>query len=342
MSTEPSTTLRFGLQLTSVHGADDPPDIQVSEHEDLVRRADALGFDFIGVGQHFLTPELRYLQPIPYLAHMGMVAPSLRLATFILLLPLHNPIDIAEQMATLDVISGGRAIMGVGLGYADHEFRAFGVDRATRVARFEESLEVIRAMWSGEGGSHKGAHFVIDDLLAGALPVQRPGPPVWSAGQTAPAVRRAARTADAWCVPPFVTHAQLLELAREFSEERARCGLPPATEFPVRRELVIADTYESALEGAALRSEARMATYVRWGMDKDYRSGDLTDVDTDNLKNRFVLGTPEDCAAQIDELRQALHMSHFVIKPQWPGLPHGAAVEQLERFGHEVVPLLGP
>ncbi len=332
--------LRYGMQLTSVYTAQDPPDVHVAEHEELVRRAEALGFDFIGVGQHFLTPELRYLQPIPYLAHMGAVAPSLRLATFILLLPLHNPIDIAEQMATLDVISGGKSIMGVGLGYADHEFKAFGVNREDRVARFEESLEVIRAMWSGAGGSHKGAHFVIDDLLASTVPIQRPGPPVWSAGQTQVAVRRAARLADAWCVPPFITHEQLVEFAAIFAEERERGGLPPATEFPVRRELVIADTYEEALRGAAQRSESRMGTYVKWGMDKDYRSGDITDVDTDNLKQRFVLGTPQDCAAQIDELRQKVGMTHFVLKPQWPGLPQNEALDQLDRFGEQVAPLL--
>jgi alkanesulfonate monooxygenase SsuD/methylene tetrahydromethanopterin reductase-like flavin-dependent oxidoreductase (luciferase family) len=332
--------LRFGLQLTSVHPATDPADRHLAEHEELVRLAEQLQFDFIGVGQHFLTPELRYYQPIPYLAHMGSIAPSLRLATFILLLPLHNPIDIAEQMATLDGISGGRAIMGVGLGYADHEFEAFGVAKQERVARFEESLTVIRALWSGSGGKHEGEHFPIADLQASALPVQRPGPPIWSAGQTKVAVRRAARTADGWCVPPFLTHAQVVELTACFNEERQRCGLRPALEFPLRREMVIADSMEKAVAGAAARSESRMGTYVKWGMGQDYTSGDLTGVDTGNLKERYVLGSPEDCAAQIDELRQQVGMTHFVIKPQWPGLPHGEAIEQVLRFGSEVVPLL--
>jgi alkanesulfonate monooxygenase SsuD/methylene tetrahydromethanopterin reductase-like flavin-dependent oxidoreductase (luciferase family) len=335
-----SDPLRFGLQLTSVHPAEDPPGVQVDEHEELVSRSESLGFDFIGVGQHFLTPDLRYYQPIPYLTHMGTVAPSLRLATFILLLPLHNPIDVAEQMATLDVLSGGRAIMGVGLGYSDHEFEAFGVKRADRVARFEESLGVIRAVWSGEGGRHEGTHFTVANQRAGALPLQRPGPPVWAAGQTGVAVRRAARLADGWCVPPFLTHKQVVELTAVFVEERERCGLPPAIEFPVRREMVIADSMEQALAGAAARSASRMATYVKWGMGRDYKSGDLTGVDTANLTERFILGTPEDCAEQLSDLRQNVAMTHFVIKPQWPGLPHVEALEQLERFGTQVVPLM--
>jgi alkanesulfonate monooxygenase SsuD/methylene tetrahydromethanopterin reductase-like flavin-dependent oxidoreductase (luciferase family) len=332
--------LKFGLQLTSVHPATDPPDRHLAEHEELVRLAEHWEFDFIGVGQHFLTPELRYYQPIPYLSHMGTIAPSLRLATFILLLPLHNPIDIAEQMATLDGISGGRAIMGVGLGYADHEFEAFGVAKQDRVARFEESLTVIRALWAGGGGKHEGVHFSIPDMQASALPVQRPGIPIWSAGQTKVAVRRAARMADGWCVPPFLTHAQVVELTAVFNEERERCGLPAAEEFPLRRELVIADSMEEAVAGAAARSESRMGTYVKWGMGHDYTSGDLTGVAADNLKDRYVLGTPEDCAAQIDELRRQVGMTHFVLKPQWPGLPHGQAVEQVSRFASEVAPLL--
>jgi len=335
-----ATPLRFGLQLTSVHAADAPPRLQVEEHEQLVRLVEGLGFDFIGAGQHFLTPELRYYQPISYLSYFAAITRSLRLATGILLLPLHNPVDIAEQVATLDIVSGGRAVMGVGLGYADHEFQAFGVDRSARVTRFEESLEVIRAIWSGEAGKHEGAHFSIPSLATGVLPVQRPGPPIWSAGQTAAAVRRAARTADAWYVPPFVTHAELIELVRVFGAERERAGRPAAVELPVRREMVIADTTAEALAGAAARVDSRMATYVKWGMGQDYRADSLTGAAEADLRGRFILGTPEECAEQLDELRAATGMTHFALKPQWPGLAHEEAVRQVTRFGDQVVPLL--
>ena len=234
--------LRFGLQLTAVHSKDVPAGMQLAEHEELVELAEHYGFDFIAVGQHFLTPELRYYQPVPYLAHLATVGRSLRVATGIILLPLHNPVDIAEQIATLDVVTGGRAIFGVGIGYADHEFQAFGVDRADRVGRFEEAIEIIRQLWSGISGRYQGKHFTIDPLATGALPLQRPGPPIWSAGQTGVAVRRAARTADSWYVPPFVTHAELSDLRQHYNEERERLGKPFPDEFPVRRDVVIADS----------------------------------------------------------------------------------------------------
>lgn len=333
--------LRLGMQLTAVHGAGEDPRRQLAEHEELAELAERLGFDFIGVGQHYLTPDLRYYQPVPYLAHLGSVAPSVRLATFILLLPLHHPVDVAEQVATLDVVSGGRAVMGVGLGYADHEFAAFGVDKRTRVGRFEESLAVIGALWSGSVDRFEGRHFRIDPLVSGVLPLQRPGPPVWSAGQSDQAVRRAARVADAWCAPPFVTHEELTALVGAFADERCRTARPPASELPVRRELVIADSMEEALAGAEARAEGRMATYVRWGMGHDYAAERLTGSDAKSLRERFVLGTAQDCADQLTELRERTGMTHFSIKPQWPGLDHKAAVEQVERLVSDVVPLLG-
>lgn len=313
----------------------------MTEHEQLVDLAERHGFDFIGVGQHFLTPDLRYYQPVPYLTYLGTQAPSLRLATFILLLPLHHPVDVAEQVATMDVVSGGRAVMGVGLGYADHEFAAFGVDKRTRVSRFEESLEVIAALWSGSAHRWEGRHFAIDPLVSGVLPIQRPGPPIWSAGQSERAVRRAARVADAWCVPPFVTHEELVKLAAVFTEERERVGKAPAKEFPIRRELVIADSMEEAVRGAAARAQGRMATYVRWGLGADYEADRLTGWDAATLRSRFVMGTAQDCAAQLDDLRARTGMTHFSIKPQWPGLDHSRAIEQVERFVSDVAPLLG-
>lgn len=334
------TAVRFGVQLTSVHGGDDPPALQVQEHTDLVRRAEALGFDLICAGQHFLTPELRYYQPLPYLSYLAGLTSRVRLVTGILLMPLHNPVDIAEQVATLDVVSGGRAVMGVGLGYADHEFRAFGIDRRTRVSRLVEAIEVVRAVWSGNGEPHAGRHFTVDSTATGVRPVQRPGPPIWAAGQSEVAVRRAARIADGWYVPPFLTHDELAAYTKVFDEARDAAGLAPPLERPVRRELVIADSMEEALAGAAARSTSRMGTYVKWGMGRDYAADRLTSATEESLRSRFVVGTPADCAEQLLEIQAGTGMTHFVLKPQWPGLPHAAAVEQVERFAAEVAPLI--
>ena len=123
-----------------------------------------------------------------------------------------NPVDIAEQMATLDVLTDGRAIFGVGLGYSAHEFAAFGVEPGTRVARFEESLRARPALWSGEKVDFDRRFHSVHGARPSVLPLQPGGPPVWVGGQAAGAVRRAARMGDAWYAPPFPTHAELAQL----------------------------------------------------------------------------------------------------------------------------------
>lgn len=97
-------------------------------------------------GQHFLSAELREFQPIPWLAHLSHVSARMRVATGTVLLPMVNPVDIAEQIATLDVVTGGRVTFGVALGHSTMEFEAFGIAKGTKVRRFEEALTLIRRL----------------------------------------------------------------------------------------------------------------------------------------------------------------------------------------------------
>jgi alkanesulfonate monooxygenase SsuD/methylene tetrahydromethanopterin reductase-like flavin-dependent oxidoreductase (luciferase family) len=215
--------MRFGILSTPVYSAATSPEVQLSEHRELVSIAEQLGFDAIVAGQHYLGSELRYYQPIPYLLHLGQHAPTMRLVIGILLLSIVNPVDAAEQVASMDALSGGRTVLGVGLGYSDHEFEAFGIDRRERVGRFEEGLELIKALWSGEEVNHHGTHFNVSGARPAVRPVQSPRPPIWIAGQSERAVRRAARLGDAWYAPPFPSHIGLRELHAAFQESAASC-----------------------------------------------------------------------------------------------------------------------
>ena len=248
---------------------------------------------------------------------------------------------MAEQMATLDVLTDGRAVFGVGLGYSAHEFAAFGVEPGTRVARFEESLALIRRLWSGDAVDFDGRFFSVADARPAVRPLQPGGPPVWVGGQARTAVQRAARLGDAWYAPPFPTHAELADLRRVFLDSRAEQGLPTAGDFPVRRELLIAPTRAAALDGALQRYRARYETYRKWGL-----SGENTPVEPSgqqvrtDIEERFLLGTAEECAGRLHRLREESGMTHFVFKPHWPGLPHADALRQLELFGTAVLPAL--
>ena len=129
-----------------------------------------------------------------------------------------------------------------------------------------------------------------------------------------------------------------------FGEERESAGLPPAAELPVRRELLIADSKEEARRGAAFRSEARYRTYLSWGLaqggDLDQAGGGFAEADEAEAEGRFLLGPAEEVAESLSRLRDDIGMTHFIFKPQWPGLPHAEAMHQLELFGTRVLPPL--
>lgn len=327
--------VRFGLLLTSVHDRSVPARQQIAEHRELVSVAVGHGFDLVVAGQHFAAPMLRYLQPIPYLTSIAMQFPSVSVATGILLMPLYHPLTVAEEIATMDVVTGGRVTMGLGIGYRQDEFDAFGIDRTTRAARFEEAVEIVRALWTGQPLVHHGRFFRLGNVEASTLPVQQPHPPIWVGAQTGASVRRAARVGDAWYAAPFPTHRELIDLYQVYLEERAAYGNRALAAIPVRREVYIADSSAEAEAMVSAGASARYGVYRRWGLDVDSGLGR-----SDWLDNRFVLGSPSDVAEGLAQLMAQIEHSHFVYKPQWPGHDHAHTLAQLERFGSEVIPLL--
>src|SRR5512144_2312791 len=175
--------MNFGLIVSKQH----PPGVSMvdrfREHIEQVRAARDAGFDLIVMGQHFLSTPFQELQTLPALARLAAEAGTMRVGATVLLLPLLNPVEVAEQVATLDVITEGRFIFGAGLGYREEE-------------------EV----------THRGRYFHLTRARMVAKPVQKPHPPVWFAANNDAAVERAARMADAWVINP---HATLPVLQRQ-------------------------------------------------------------------------------------------------------------------------------
>jgi alkanesulfonate monooxygenase SsuD/methylene tetrahydromethanopterin reductase-like flavin-dependent oxidoreductase (luciferase family) len=155
--------------------------------------ADRWGFDHIWLTEHHFVDD-GYL-PSPMVAAAAIAARTrhIRISTDILILPFHHPLRLAEDWAVLDVLSGGRMELGVGMGYAAHEFRGFGIDRKQRRSRTLEGVEVLRRAWSGERFTHRGTHWTFEDVQVSPRPVQPGGPPLWMAAMTEAGARRAGR-----------------------------------------------------------------------------------------------------------------------------------------------------
>src|SRR5437867_12269530 len=139
--------MRLGLGLSVQHPPEEPQATRFADHLAQVRAARAAGFSHVWASQHYLSAPYTYFQPMPTLGRVAAESGEMTLGTGVLLLPLHSPVDVAEQVATLDVITGGRFIFGVGLGYRDVENAAMGVDPRARVGRLEEGIEVLERLW---------------------------------------------------------------------------------------------------------------------------------------------------------------------------------------------------
>jgi len=332
--------IQFGLMNRGQFPVGDDVAQRWQEMVEQVRLAESLGFDSVMKGSHYTTHPLVDFQQIPFLSRMMAEAPSLRLIAGIVLLPLHKPLDIAEQFATIDVMSGGRLVFGVGIGYREVEFRAFGTTQSEAAARLEENLAAIKRLWTEDQVSMTGSHFELIDAGCTVKPLQKPMPPIWTGANADVAIRRAARLTDAWFVNP---HNRIGTIARQmevYKRELDACGKPFPAEFPMMREVVVAASREEAMRRAQPYLEAKYQAYHEWGQDKAMPAGDNDlGIDYDDLvKDRFLFGSPDEIAEQVLDLVRRFGVNHFVFGVQFPGMPQSMVLDEMQMLAEEVFP----
>jgi alkanesulfonate monooxygenase SsuD/methylene tetrahydromethanopterin reductase-like flavin-dependent oxidoreductase (luciferase family) len=333
--------MKFGLGLSVQHAPDDSQAQRFQDHLDQVRLAASVGFDSIWASQHYLSAPFTYFQPLPVLARVAAEAGRMTLGTGCLLLPLHHPVEVAEQIATLDVICGGRFIFGVGLGYRDVENEAMGLDPKSRVGRLVEGLEIIERLWSGEPVSYAGRHFTLRDVRVSMPPLQRPRPPIWLAANSNEGVKRAARLGDAWLMNPHSTTATLERQLALFREARQGLGRPPAREIPLIKECYVAADSATAVAEARPFLEAKYEAYRRWEQDKALPDGERFDPDFETLaRDRFLLGDPARVREEITRYREQLGVTTMIFRLQWPGMDPAKVLRSMRLLGERVFPHL--
>ena len=150
----------------------------------------------------------------------------MELGTNVVLLPLHNPMETAEITAFLDVVSGGKFNLGVGLGYRQEEFDMFGVSIKQRVGRMVEGIEIVRRLWTEDNVTHKGRYWQFENMTIRPQPANRPRPPILMAGQVDAAIERAAQLSDGWCIVSTQRKQELMPHVEKYLAARAAAGLP--------------------------------------------------------------------------------------------------------------------
>lgn len=331
--------LRFGLALMNDFPPDVTPASRVAMLREQVRAAAMSGISSVWALQHYLG-SMPTLQPIPLLSALAVDAGEMALGTNMFILPLRHPVEVAEEFATLDHLSGGRAVAGFGMGYRENEFAAFGISMDDRVGRYEESIEVARGLWSGKPVHHDGQHFRIDGERISLVPVQPGGPAVWvGAGPHRTGALRAARLGDAWVVPPHVDPERLAVVLGYYRAERVRLGRP-VSELVVRRELVLdTDPDRARVVGVDARGKLTRsyAAYNAPQAGDAYRHLQGGGAASEVADASYLFTDPAGAVAALKDL-EAQGLTYVILRAQWYDLPQEQVLATLELFRNDVLP----
>jgi probable F420-dependent oxidoreductase len=326
-------SMRFGLRLPSYSLGDD--DMDLASMGAYLRHAEDLGFESALLIDHLLTAPPAYrvtwLEPLVLLSALTGVTRTIRLGTLVLVLPFRDPVLFAKEWATLDRLSGGRTILGVGVGWHEGEFEALRIPRTERGRRMNEMLEAVTTLWASDRASYEGSYYRFHDLTLEPKPVQLPRPPIWIGGGTQPSkkiyaqqvdtvrpvLERIARYADAWVPHSSATAEMVLGDWEVVQEYMASFGRSPGHVARVYSNFVHILEPGQAPETAADRFR------VFSGMDMDY------------WQEFYLLGEAEAVAERIRAKVAALGgVDHVILNPlDWD-------IRALDRLANDVLPLL--
>jgi alkanesulfonate monooxygenase SsuD/methylene tetrahydromethanopterin reductase-like flavin-dependent oxidoreductase (luciferase family) len=290
------------------------------------------------VGQHLLTGPMGMFQPHPRLGQLAEDAAGMQIGPGVLLLGMMNPVLAAEEAATLDWLSDGNYVLGAGLGYRPEEFQAMGVAQRERVGRLTEGVEVIKRLWTEERVTHHGKYFRLDDVGAGVRPKQRPRPPIWLGGDVEPAVRRAARIGDAWCIGPTSSKKSVLAGLEAFRDERRKTGQPDDVPCPLICECFVGRDAAHAREISRGPLLYKYRAYASWGQGETPEAEFDAKFD-DFAGRRFLMGDAEQVKDGILRYAESAGTDHILLRMQWPGLEQGEALANIERIGKIIASL---
>jgi alkanesulfonate monooxygenase SsuD/methylene tetrahydromethanopterin reductase-like flavin-dependent oxidoreductase (luciferase family) len=307
----------------------------------MVRAARDAGWQSVFAGHHYLSEALTHIQPLPYLARICADAGDMKIGMGVLLLALENPVSVAENFASLDVVSGGRLVFGVGLGYRDVEYEALGIAKEERIARLVANLDVVTRLWAGEKVDADLPWCRLNGASLNLLPIQRPRPSLWMAANSDAAVRRAARLADAWMVNPHATTETISRQLGLYRHEREEAGTGAGQGIPVMREIFCGSDRKTATELAAPYLSQKYRTYSKWGQDKVMPESESFDIEYNQLaRQRFIVGSPEDCIEALLPWRDELGIENFIFRTHWAGMPVESSLRSIELLSREVLPAL--
>ncbi|MBM3139570.1 MAG: LLM class flavin-dependent oxidoreductase [Chloroflexi bacterium] len=276
---------------------------------DRIAIMDEGGYDSVWLAEHHFNTYS--VCPSVHLMGMQVAARTrrLRIGTAVTLAAFYHPLRIAEEVALLDIFSGGRVNWGAGRGFDRTEFRAFDVAPEESSPRFRENVEIVLAAWTQDRLTYHGRYYDFDDIEVLPKPAQRPHPPVWLAATSPDSVRAAAAGGYSILMDPHATHAEIGEKHRLYREELARHGHPvDGREIPMARLLAIAETRAEAEEIARRGAQWTVASYAP-GRDPS------VDPVQRYMDGVVIFGTPDEVVDRLQQLREEICLEYLLCSP---------------------------
>ena len=308
--------------------------------------ADELGFYSVWLAEHHFSTYGYLSRPLMYALHLANRTQRIRVGTAVVGVPLHNPLVVAEEVATVDLLSGGRFDLGLGRGYQHYEFERFGQDLGQSRARWEESVDIMLRAFSGEPFSYCGEFFQIPETCVLPTPSQQPHPPIWVVGQSPESVEATVNRGFNLVTGGFgVSLDRLKEFRAHYDTLIASAA--PGHERRVSTQRPVYVTYDEADARAAVeqaRWNMRVTLSLRKNTGRVERGRAIPipfegEPTTDEmLESHLVIGTPETCVERLKTLRDVMGIDHFAANVWFGDMPQDKVLKSMRLFAEEVMP----
>lgn len=330
------------------------PEQIIAETTEQVQYAEELGFHSAWLAEHHFTRYSIGSSSLIMATHLAARTKKIRVGTAVLVSPLHNPLRLAEDTATLDLISGGRLDVGFGRGSSGYEYSGYNIDPQESQDRFQESIKVIQGLWTTPDFTFEGKHFQVSHANLVPLPLQKPHPPVYiAATRTLTTLDFAVSTGHTLCIAVVQDTADALDLCQRFVTRSREGGFNvPKSRIPFFRYFYVAETEEQAVKDTRNKLDW-VIDIMQWrrtineGSEVYQHMADWRRTRTELpqgyeylRENRAVIGTPDYCVARIKEFQEQ-GIDYFGCNFDFGGMEHEKVLRSMDLFSKEVMPRLG-
>lgn len=297
-----------------------------------------LGFSSAFIQERHLVKDCYWPSPLSIAAQFLARTSRIKIGTAVMILPFYHPARVAEEISTLDNLSGGRFIAGLALGYKADEFLLYGISMKDRGARFEEAMAIVKELLAKGRGKFEGKYFSLECADFEPKPFTKPYPSLWVGGWGPLMLKRAAVFGDAWFPGVSANLTQLLERKKVFLRHRQAAGLELPSEWPLIRDVVIAETSSQAHDLAKNFLHPFYHKVYAGGWKHQFIPEDIAS-DFDRLKEeRFIIGDPDEVIAGIKHFEEKYGANNLICRFSFGDMPHENIMRELKLFSKFILP----